>query len=230
MNVWKILTIIFVTLLDLSKLHEKEFLELLEEINNQSQTKTRDIDSVIGAGEVFVEQQSGSKSRPNSPPSINRFENNRSKTDSKCQVEASVLKQDIFSLIGNVLQTTFPNLVGDNSKDELARFTSNKRHQKNVITAEMSTKNLVSAGKDLKLFLGQDFFKEMIIVNRIKNLHNLWFLSDLNFDQIITYMKLIISILKNKGMFINSESIKVTFSLYPYSCVLTKQTFSFIHF
>ena len=175
MNVCKILTITFVTLLDLSKLHEveKEFLELLEEINKQIQTKTRDIDSVIGAGEVFVEEQSGSKSLPNSPsPSFNRFKNNRSKTNSKCEIEASVLQQDIFSLIGNVLQTTFPNMFGDKSKNELARFTSNKRHQiqseKNtVIIAEMSTKKLVSGGKDLMLFLGQDFFKEMIIVNRM---------------------------------------------------------------
>ena len=228
MNVWKILTITFVTLLDLSKLHkvEKEFLELLEEINNQIQTKT-----VTGAGEVLVEQQSGLKSQPNSPPFINRFKTNRSKANSNCKVEASVLQQDLFSLIGNVLHTIFPNMVGDSSKNELARFTLNKRHQiqsekKIVLTAEMSTKSLVSGGKNLKLFLGQDFFKEMIIVNRIKNLHNLWFLSDLNFDQMITYIKLIISILNNKGMFINSEFKKITFCL---PVVLLKQIFSFIH-
>ena len=49
MNVWKILTITFVTLLDLSKLHEveTECLELLEEINNHIQTQTKDIMSFM---------------------------------------------------------------------------------------------------------------------------------------------------------------------------------------
>ena len=202
MNVWKILVIIYISLLDLSKLHEveTEFLELLEEINNQIETKTLDLDSVFGD---VAEQQSDSKLQPNLPLSNNRFDS-LSKENSRCNVDASVLRQDLLGLIENVLQITFPNMV--NSKDESKSFTLNKRNQiqseKNIVAiAEMSTKNLFFGGKDLKLILGQDLFREMIIVNRIKNLHNLWFLSDLNFDQIISYVKLMISSLNNKGMF-----------------------------
>ena len=202
MNVWKILVIIYISLLDLSKLHEveTEFLELLEEINNQIETKTLDLDSVFGD---VAEQQSDSKLQPNLPLSNNRFDS-LSKENSRCNVDASVLRQDLLGLIENVLQITFPNMV--NSKDESKSFTLNKRNQiqseKNIVAiAEMSTKNLFFGGKDLKLILGQDLFREMIIVNRIKNLHNLWFLSDLNFDQIISYVKLMITSLNNKGMF-----------------------------
>ena len=202
MNVWKILVIIYISLLDLSKLHEveTEFLELLEEINNQIETKTLDLDSVFGD---VAEQQSDSKLQPNLPLSNNRFDS-LSKENSRCNVDASVLRQDLLGLIENVLQITFPNMV--NSKDESKSFTLNKRNQiqseKNIVAiAEMSTKNLFFGGKDLKLILGQDLFREMIIVNRIKNLHNLWFLSDLNFDQIISYIKLMITGLNNKGMF-----------------------------
>ena len=202
MNVWKILVIIYISLLDLSKLHEveTEFLELLEEINNQIETKTLDLDSVFGD---VAEQQSDSKLQPNLPLSNNRFDS-LSKENSRCNVDASVLRQDLLGLIENVLQITFPNMV--NSKDESKSFTLNKRNQiqseKNIVAiAEISTKNLFFGGKDLKLILGQDLFREMIIVNRIKNLHNLWFLSDLNFDQIISYVKLMITSLNNKGMF-----------------------------
>ena len=202
MNVWKILVIIYISLLDLSKLHEveTEFLELLEEINNQIETKTLDLDSVFGD---VAEQQSDSKLQPNLPLSNNRFDS-LSKENSRCNVDASVLRQDLLGLIENVLQITFPNTV--NSKDESKSFTLNKRNQiqseKNIVAiAEMSTKNLFFGGKDLKLILGQDLFREMIIVNRIKNLHNLWFLSDLNFDQIISYVKLMITSLNNKGKF-----------------------------
>ena len=202
MNVWKILVIIYISLLDLSKLHEveTEFLELLEEINNQIETKTLDLDSVFGD---VAEQQSDSKLQPNLPLSNNRFDS-LSKENSRCNVDASVLRQDLLGLIENVLQITFPNMV--NSKDESKSFTLNKRNQiqseKNIVAiAEMSTKNLFFGGKDLKLILGQDLFREMIIVNRIKNLHNLWFLSDLNFDQIISYIKLMITSLNNKGKF-----------------------------
>ena len=202
MNVWKILVIIYISLLDLSKLHEveTEFLELLEEINNQIETKTLDLDSVFGD---VAEQQSDSKLQPNLPLSNNRFDS-LSKENSRCNVDASVLRQDLLGLIENVLQITFPNMV--NSKDESKSFTLNKRNQiqseKNIVAiAEISTKNLFFGGKDLKLILGQDLFREMIIVNRIKNLHNLWFLSDLNFDQIISYIKLMITGLNNKGMF-----------------------------
>ena len=207
MNVWKILVIIYISLLDLSKLHEveTEFLELLEEINNQIETKTLDLDSVIGNVEVFAEQQSDSKLQPNLPLSNNRFDS-LSKENSRCNVDASVLRQDLLGLIENVLQITFPNMVEVNSKDESKSFTLNKRNQiqseKNIVAiAEISTKNLFFGGKDLKLILGQDLFREMIIVNRIKNLHNLWFLSDLNFDQIISYVKLMITSLNNKGKF-----------------------------
>ena len=204
MNVWKILVIIYISLLDLSKLHEveTEFLELLEEINNQIETKTLDLDSVFGD---VAEQQSDSKLQPNLPLSNNRFDS-LSKENSRCNVDASVLRQDLLGLIENVLQITFPNMVEVNFKDESKSFTLNKRNQiqseKNIVAiAEISTKNLFFGGKDLKLILGQDLFREMIIVNRIKNLHNLWFLSDLNFDQIISYVKLMISSLNNKGMF-----------------------------
>ena len=202
MNVWKILVIIYISLLDLSKLHEveTEFLELLEEINNQIETKTLDLDSVFGD---VAEQQSDSKLQPNLPLSNSRFDS-LSKENSRCNVDASVLRQDLLGLIENVLQITFPNMV--NSKDESKSFTLNKRNQiqseKNIVAiAEISTKNLFFGGKDLKLILGQDLFREMIIVNRIKNLHNLWFLSDLTFDQIISYIKLMITGLNNKGMF-----------------------------
>ena len=204
MNVWKILVIIYISLLDLSKLHEveTEFLELLEEINNQIETKTLDLDSVFGD---VAEQQSDSKLQPNLPLSNNRFDS-LSKENSRCNVDASVLRQDLLGLIENVLQITFPNMVEVNSKDESKSFTLNKRNQiqseKNIVAiAEISTKNLFFGGKDLKLILGQDLFREMIIVNRIKNLHNLWFLSDLTFDQIISYIKLMITGLNNKGMF-----------------------------
>ena len=124
MNVCKILAIIFISLLDLSKLHEveTEFLELLEEINNLIETKTLDLDSVIGDVEDIAEQQSGSKLKPNSPLS-----NNLSKENSRCKVEASVLQQDLLGLIENVLQITFPNMVEVNSKDESKSFTLKKR-------------------------------------------------------------------------------------------------------
>lgn len=189
MNVWKILAIIFVSLLNLSKLHEieNEFLEILDEFNKQ-----KDQESIVNDGEEFVNQQSGSNHIAIVPKAISR-----------CEVDASVLQQGIFGLTKDVLQITLPKIAGDDSK----RFTSNVRNQiqseKNIVsTAEESTRNLFTGGKDLKLLLGSDMFREMIIVNRIKNLHNLWFLSDLNSDQIITYIKLIISSLYNKGMFI----------------------------
>ncbi len=230
MNVCKILAIIFISLLDLSKLHEveTEFLELLEEINNLIETKTLDLDSVIGDVEEIAEQQSGSKLKPNSPLS-----NNLAKENSRCKVEASVLQQDLLGLIENVLQITFPNMVEVNSKDESKSFTLKTRNQirseKNIVAvAEMSTKNLIFGGKNLKLILGQDLFREMIIVNRMKNLHNLWFLSDLNFDQTITYIKLMISSLNNKGMFIKCEYIK---EIQPFLFILAdklkKQIFSY---
>ena len=194
MNVWKILAIIFLSLLDLSKLHEleNEFLEILDELNKQ-----KDLDSIVNDGEEFVNQQSGSNHIKIVPKAISR-----------CKVDASVLQQDILGLTNDVLQTTLPNIAGDKSNNDIKRFTSNVRNQiqkeKNIVsTAEESTRNLFTGGKDLKLILGSDMFREMIIVNRIKNLHNLWFLSDLNSDQIIKYIKLMISSLNNKGMFIS---------------------------
>ena len=228
MNVCKILAIIFISLLNLSKLHEveTEFLELLEEINNLIETKTLDLDSVIGDVEEIAEQQSGSKLKPNSPLS-----NNLAKENSRCKVEASVLQQDLLGLIENVLQITFPNMVEVNSKDESKSLKKRNQIQseKNIVAiAEMSTKNLFFGGKNLKLILGQDLFREMIIVNRMKNLHNLWFLSDLNFDQTITYIKLMISSLNNKGMFIKCEYIK---EIQPFLFILAdklkKQIFSY---
>ena len=198
MNVWKILAIIFVSLLDLSKLHEleNEFLEILDELNKQIQDKRQDLDSVVNDGEEFVNQQSGSNQFDIVPKEISR-----------CEVDADVLQQDIFGLTKNVLRTTLPKIIGDDSSDDIERFTPIVRNQiqteKNIVSiAEESTRNLFIGGKDLKFILGPDLFREMIIVNRIKNLHNLWFLSDLNSDQIMTYIKLMISSLNNKGMFI----------------------------
>ena len=198
MNVWKIHAIIFVSLLDLSKLHELEndFLEILDELNKQIQDKRQDLDSVVNDGEEFVNQQSGSNQFDIVPKEISR-----------CEVDADVLQQDIFGLTKNVLRITLPKLIGDDSSDDIERFTPIVRNQiqteKNIVSiAEESTRNLFIGGKDLKFILGPDLFREMIIVNRIKNLHNLWFLSDLNSDQIMTYIKLMISSLNNKGMFI----------------------------
>ena len=198
MNVWKILAIIFVSLLDLSKLHEleNEFLEILDELNKQIQDKRQDLDSVVNDGEEFVNQQSGSNQFDILPKEISR-----------CEVDSDVLQQNIFDLTKNVLRTTLPKIIGDDSSDDIERFTPIVRNQiqteKNIVSiAEESTRDLLIGGKDLKFILGPDLFREMIIVNRIKNLHNLWFLSDLNSDQIMTYIKLMISSLNNKGMFI----------------------------
>ena len=192
MNVWKILAIIFVSLLDLSKLHEleNEFLEILDELNKQIQDKRQDLDSVVNDGEEFVNQQSGSNQFDIVPKEISR-----------CEVDADVLQQDIFGLTKNVLRTTLPKIIRDDSSDDIVR--NQIQTEKNIVSiAEESTRNLFIGGKDLKFILGPDLFREMIIVNRIKNLHNLWFLSDLNSDQIMTYIKLMISSLNNKGMFI----------------------------
>ena len=192
MNVWKILAIIFVSILDLSKLHEleNEFLEILDELNKQIQDKRQDLDSVVNDGEEFVNQQSGSNEFDIVPKEISR-----------CEVDADVLQQDIFSLTKNVLRTTLPKIIRDDSSDDIVR--NQIQTEKNIVSiAEESTRNLFIGGKDLKFILGPDLFREMIIVNRIKNLHNLWFLSDLNSDQIMTYIKLMISSLNNKGMFI----------------------------
>ena len=68
--------------------------------------------------------------------------------------------------------------------------------------ADASARTLLIGGKDLRMVLGAKVFREMVIVNRIRNLHNLWFVSNMNTDQIIIYIKLFLSILTNKVMFI----------------------------
>ena len=204
----KILAFIFVLLLDHSKLHEleNEFLEILEDFTDQMQVKTQELGLAVDDGEVIVNQQSGSKLNPNTPSPTNNRLGLLSNLNSRCRVDDSVLQQDIFGLTKNVLQNTFTNKDEVRPTDETLTFNFKRSHiqnEKNVIAiAEQSTRNLLIGGKDLRLILGPDWFREMIIVNRIKNLHNLWFLSDLNSDQMITYFKLLISSLNNKGMFI----------------------------
>ena len=59
-------------------------------------------------------------------------------------------------------------------------------------TGKKSGENLLGNQKNLKSIVGDQTFNEMFIFNRLRNLHNLWFVSDLPRPQKELYLKLLL--------------------------------------
>ena len=126
MNVWIILVFIFVSLLDLSNLHEleNELFNVLKEMNSKIAVN-KNVDSVnsnaeafgemkkqkqkiVDSDEVFVNFLNSLDKRNTSPtPTISNLIN----SNENCKFVES--QQDIFNLTKKVLHTTFPKTVRD---------------------------------------------------------------------------------------------------------------------